>query len=76
MDGAINEIFNKICTVIDPFYPKDYEEEMFRVDADVGKVPDPNNEDKELDIEPVPWGEYGHFCPVTFVEDNWLVPGN
>lgn len=28
---------------------------------------DPNDNDKEVIVEPVPWGEYGNFCPVTFV---------
>jgi hypothetical protein len=76
LDGDVDEVFNRICTTIDPFYPKTYEEERFRKDADVGKIPDPNNDDGELDIEPVQWGEFGHYCPVTFIEDNWLVPGN
>ena len=76
LEGTCDEVFNRICTAIDPFYPKDYEEEIFRKDEDVGKIPDPVNEEKELDLEPIPWGEFGHFCPVTFVEDNWLVPGN
>ena len=79
LDGSANELFNKICTVIDPFYAKVYDGgdgDRFRMDADVGKIPDPIHDDKEIDIEPIPWGEYGHFCPVTFVEDNWLVPGN
>jgi hypothetical protein len=23
LEGTINEVFNRICTAIDPFYPKD-----------------------------------------------------
>ena len=70
-------MFNKVCTLIDPFYSKVYaDDDRFRKDADIGKCPDPDHEDKELEIEPIQWGEFGHFCPVTFIEDNWLVPGN
>lgn len=41
LEGTCDEVFNRICTAIDPFYPKDYEEEIFRKDEDVGKIPDP-----------------------------------
>jgi hypothetical protein len=47
LEGSIDEVFNKICTAIDPFYPKDLgEEEIYRSNEDVGKIADPNNEDE------------------------------
>lgn len=26
--------------------------------------------------DPMPWGEYGPYCPVTLKDEGWLVPGN
>ena len=36
-----------------------------RVSADLGE------EDKRL-----PKGDFGDFCPVTYINENWLVRGN
>ncbi len=74
LEGTADELFNRICTVIDPFYPKENEEESVRNAPEIWN--DPEDNEKEVVIEPVPWGEFGPYCPVTFIEDNWLVPGN
>lgn len=37
---------------------------MARYPADVGEEDDP-----------IPWGEYGNYCPVIFKDEQWLVPG-
>jgi len=29
----------------------------------------------EEEDDPLTWGEFGNFCPVTYTKDNWLVPG-
>lgn len=38
---------------------------------DVRVSADLSEEDKKL-----PKGDFGDFCPVTYVKDNWLVRGN
>ena len=58
-------MFNKIRTAIDPFYVKVDDENNIRVSGDI-------NEEED---DPLPWGEFGPYCPVTMVKDNWLVPG-
>ena len=50
---------------IDPFYLKVDVPDDVRTTADLGE------EDKKL-----PKGDFGDFCPVTYVTDNWLVRGN
>ena len=42
IDGSVKDMFNRICTAIDPFYAKVYgDDDRFRKDGDVGKCPDP-----------------------------------
>lgn len=55
----------RIRNEIDPFYQKVDLAEDVRVSADLGE------DDKKL-----PKCDYGDFCPITFVKDNWIVRGN
>ena len=59
--GSINEVYNRMRTVIDPFYVRVDEESNVRVPADV----------QETD-EPVLFGDYGPYCPVTLMDERWL----
>lgn len=62
--GEIDEVFSRVCTFVDPFYPRLNEENTIRVAADVPE-----------DGEPVLFGEYGPYCPTTLIKDGWLYPG-
>jgi adenylate/nucleoside-diphosphate kinase len=50
---------------IDPFYLKADVPDDVRTTADLGE------DDRSL-----PKGDFGDFCPVTYVTDNWLVKGS
>lgn len=63
--GAVETVLIRIRNEIDPFYFKIDIPEDVRVSADLGE------EDKRL-----PKGDFGDYCPVTYVNDNWLVRGN
>lgn len=58
-------MLNKVRTQIDPYFIRPDDEAMVRVQADV-------NEEED---DPIPWGEYGPYCPATLIQDGWLVPG-
>jgi len=64
-NGSKDDVFIRIRNEIDPFYLK--------VDVldDVRTSADRSEEDK-----PLPKGDFGDYCPVTYVNDNWLVLGN
>ena len=56
IEGTEDELFNRICTHIDPFYPKQNDDENVRNEEQTWADP---KDEKEYVIEPVPWGEYG-----------------
>ena len=63
-NGTEEEVFTKLLTKLDPF--------QIRVDKlDRVKV----TEDLQDGEFPLPRGEYGYFCPVTFTNDSWRIPG-
>jgi adenylate/nucleoside-diphosphate kinase len=64
-NGKQEEVFIRIRNEIDPFYIKIDNPDDVRVSADLGE------EDKKL-----PKGDFGDYCPITYVKDNWLVRGN
>lgn len=64
-NGKLEEVFTRIRNEIDPFYIKIDNPDDVRVSADLGE------EEKKL-----PKGDFGDYCPVTFVKDNWIVRGN
>lgn len=64
-NGDVNTVLIRIRNEIDPFYLKVDNPDDVRVSADLGE------EDKKL-----PKGDFGDYCPVTFVKDNWMMRGN
>lgn len=65
IDGSIKDVYNRIRTILDPFFIRCDDEGMVRVTADI-------NEEED---DPLQWGEYGPFCPVSFKDENWLLIG-
>jgi len=64
-NGGVDEVLIRIRNEIDPFYLKVDNPDDVRVSADLGE------EERKL-----PKGDFGDYCPVTYVKDNWLVKGN
>ena len=64
-NGKEDDVFIRIRNDIDPFYLKADEVGDIRTSADLSE------EDKRL-----PKGDFGDYCPVTYVKDKWLVRGN
>ena len=64
-NGAEEVIHIRVRNEIDPFYLKIDNPDDVRVSADLAE------EDKRL-----PKGDFGDYCPVTYVQDGWLVRGN
>lgn len=62
--GPIPEVFNRIRTIVDPFYVRVDEDGTVRVPGDL----------VEGD-EPLPYSDYGPYCPITLFDEGWLVPG-
>ena len=66
--GTREEVFIKIRTEIDPFFCLADNPDDVRVGADI---------DLEEDgAKRLPRSDFGDYCPVTFVNDGWLVKGN
>ena len=62
--GTVDDVFIKIQKDLDPFYMRvDVPEDVLTLD--------PESEDRKP-----PKGDFGDFCPVTFVKEGWLVKGN
>lgn len=64
-NGTEEDVFIRIRNEIDPFYLKIDNLDDVRTSADLGE------EDKKL-----PKGDFGDYCPVTYVKEKWLVRGN
>ena len=58
-NGPKEDVLIRIRTEIDPFYLKIDVADDNRVSADLGE------EDRKL-----PKGDFGDYCPVTYVKDN------
>ena len=66
-------MFIKIRTAIDPFFLlPDSAEDYRTTEADVNIIDDP----EEGVTKWLPKGDFGDYCPVTYVNANWLVKGN
>jgi adenylate/nucleoside-diphosphate kinase len=57
----------RIRNDIDPFFVKVDDSENCRTSADL------SGEENEKKL---PKGDFGDYCPVTYVKDNWIVRGN
>lgn len=62
--GSRDEVFNRIRTTIDPFYVRVDDESNVRLPGELGDGD-----------EPIPYASYGPYCPITLMEEKWLVPG-
>jgi len=60
--GPISEVFNRIRTLIDPFYIRIDEENLIKMPSDI----------QEND-EPIPYSDYGPFCPITLLDEKWIL---
>jgi YHS domain-containing protein len=63
--GSIEEVTRTIRKDVDPFYLRVDDPEANRANADLGE------EEKRL-----PKSDFGSYCPVTYVNDNFLQKGN
>lgn len=64
-NGEPETVRIRIRNEIDPFFTKVDNPDDVRVTADLGEGD-----------RPLPKGDFGEYCPVTFVNDGWLVKGN
>jgi hypothetical protein len=70
--GTPEEVFIRIRTDIDPFFVlPDNPEDNRTTEADVEV-----NEDEYSETKWLPKGDFGHYCPVTYVRKGWLCKGN
>lgn len=63
--GDVDTVAIRIRAEIDPFFVRVDNPEDVRVTADLGE------DDKRL-----PKGDFGDYCPVTYVKDGWLSKGD
>lgn len=64
IEGTKEEVFNRVRIQLDPFYIKADSEDLVRGPGDVQEGDDP-----------LQYGDYAHYCPVTLSQSGWLVPG-
>lgn len=70
--GTPEEVFIRIRTEIDPFFLlTDASEDNRTTEADVEI-----NDDEYDATKWLPKGDFGHYCPVTYVKYGWLCKGN
>jgi len=63
--GSIVDVTIRIRNEIDPFFTRT--DNVY----DVKTTADLEEEGRRL-----PKGDFGDYCPVTYVNDNWLIPGS
>lgn len=73
--GSQDDVWIKIRTSIDPFFTLADDPENVRVSAD---NPEPEADDIEglEQWKPLPRSDFGNYCPVTYVNQGWLMKGN
>lgn len=66
LSGSIEDVHFKIRSKLDPFFtrPEDTTDDI-RTSADY----------EEEEIHRMPKGDFGDYCPVTYVDDGYLVKG-
>ena len=67
--GSIDDVLGRIRLEIDPFYLRVDNPDNVRTTAEI------DEEEREAG-NGLPKGDFGDYCPVTYVNDNWLVKGN
>ena len=68
-NGTPDDVFIKIRTAIDPFFLKPDNPEEVMVTADM-------EEDDEGNKKRLPRSDFGDYCPVTFVDEGYMVKGD
>lgn len=68
-NGKPEEVFIKIRTAIDPFFLKPDSSEDVRISADL-------EEDEDGNKKALPKSDFGDYCPVTFVDEGFMVKGD
>ena len=71
--GTALEVIIKIRTEIDPFFLLPDNPEDNRTTADDVNIED---DDSEVATKWLPKSDYGDYCPVTYVNANFLVKGS
>lgn len=66
-NGSVDDVLIRIRNEIDPFFVKVDNPDDVRTSADL------SGEEGEKKL---PKGDFGDYCPVTYVKDNWIVRGN
>ena len=64
-NGQESDVFIRIRAEIDPFFIQIDNPDDVRTTADLDE-----------DGKKLPKGDFADFCPVTYVNDNWIVRGN
>lgn len=68
-NGTPDEVFNKIRRAIDPFCLQPDKEEDIIVSADL-------QEDDDGNKPRLPRSDFGDYCPVTFVDEGFMIKGD
>jgi len=68
--GDIDQVFINIKTKIDPFFALADNEENYEVQADI------DNDEDDPNPKFLPRSDFGTFCPVTFLNENYLIRGD
>lgn len=68
-NGSPDDVFIKIRTAIDPFFLKPDNLDDVIVSADM-------EEDDDGNKKRLPRSDFGDYCPVTFVEEGYMVKGD
>ena len=71
--GKAEDVFIKIRTEIDPFFLLPDNPENNRTTADDVTIED---EESGIPTKWLPKSDFGDYCPVTFVNENFLVKGS
>lgn len=63
--GEIEDVFIRIRAAIDPFFPRVDNPEDVRISSELDE-----------DAKRLPKGDFGDYCPVTYIKENWIVKGS
>jgi hypothetical protein len=67
--GSEEDVWIKIRTDLDPFFCKPDNADDVQVSADI-------EEDEDGNKKRLPRSDFGDYCPVTFVEEGFMVKGD
>jgi len=74
--GDPDRVFIKIRTALDPFFLQGDSADDVKRTEELNLMPEEDpDEDQEYDKR-LPKGDFGDYCPVTFVNDGFMVKGD